>query len=169
MTTSIQAQGHGTPAIIKYQVASGTNGGSTAVGVVTRPLNVVQSDIDDIITLTSNQIVIKESGLYKIGFSAATCIVADGTHISSAVDYLHNVTTGVDMVIGMPVVNTYTSSNDLTLTRSCNVSGIVTLAADDVIELRNKSSRASANVGLGSPASLSIDEVYATVEIQRLA
>lgn len=131
------------------------NGGTSVVGVQTRPLNTVQVNTITGASLAANQITLP-AGTYRISGSAP-CYRGDG-HIA----YLYNVTDGADAILGTAE---YATNGIQPQTRSF-LSGVLTINAPKVFELRHFITTALALQGLGKAAGGAFAvQVYAHIEI----
>jgi len=140
--------------------SSGVGGGSfTSGSFVTRVLNTVQ--IDQIgITLSSNQFILP-AGTYVINASAPA--VAVNFHKTA----LYNVTDAAYTFYG---TSEYTSSSSSYATTRSHCNGVFTIAGTKTFELRHRCSTTNAGTGaLGNPNSFGVSEIYAEVQLCRIA
>lgn len=136
---------------------SGTQGGASSAGTQTRTLNTTVANNITGCSLASNQITLAAGDYYIL--ARAPALRSNGHKIS-----LYNTSTSTTVLTGS---NGYTSSGDTTQTNS-TLSGVVTVAATHVFELRHYIAAAAATNGLGVATSSGAVEVYAEIVIWRL-
>lgn len=144
-------------AIYEEQQPSGTNGGISSSGVQTRVLNTEVSDINNIATLSSNQITISNAGTYLIEFEAQ-CFGGDQHQA-----ILYDITNSAEIKRGRSLyaVSVYVSEN--TSSGRC----VLVLTASRTLELRHFITTARVLDGLGTAVSNGT-EVYSRVTITQL-
>lgn len=142
--------------LIRDEKPSGTNGGSSAVGVQTRDLNTVDSNTIPGASLAANQITLP-AGTYRIRAQAPSLV-------NSSKAYFYNVTTTLNQLVGTSVNGISGVATDQAQSSS-EVLGRFSIAAPCVFQLRQYCSESAASVGLGAPSSTGSIEVYSSVEI----
>lgn len=141
--------------LVRDEKASGTNGGSSVVGIQTRTLNTTSSNTISGASLSGNQVTLP-AGTYRVTGSAPA-------FSNSSKSFLYNVTDAANQLIGWSVNGISGSASDQAESRSF-VRGRFTITGPKVFELRHYISEAIATIGLGAPTSQGT-EVYAELEI----
>lgn len=143
-------------AIYEEQQTSGVNGGSSVSGNQTRAINTEVSDINNIATLSGNQITISAAGTYEIQFWA-TCFVGQQNQA-----YLYDITNSAALQRGR---SSYTNA---AVDSVSNGNMVIVLVSARVIELRHYITAARSLDGLGTAVSQGT-EVYSNVTIRKIA
>ncbi|MEP6826457.1 MAG: hypothetical protein ABJA10_00115 [Aestuariivirga sp.] len=141
--------------IIEDQKTSGTNGGGSISGIQTRVLNTVVQNNGNLASLSSNQITL----------SAGTYLVTAKAQANSSGSQrlaLYNVTDAVVALAGLSSFSVTSNTMEATL------SGILTITAAKVFELRHFTSTSVGTTGLGSAVSNFGVEIYSRIEITKL-
>ena len=142
---------------VRDEKTSGTGaGGFTSGSFVTRTLNTVVTNEISGASLSSNQITLP-AGTYYIHASAPSWLVIRNKA------KLRNTTDSTDTLIGTSELN-----NADAVVRSF-VIGRFTIAAQKVFELQHTCDTTSATNGLGKETSLGLTEIYADVQIWKVA
>lgn len=137
---------------IRDQKTSGTAGGSSISGNQTRTLNTEVADTGGNATLSANQITLA-AGTYRVRARAPALNV--GAHKLR----LRNITAGTTLLVG---ASGYTQS--INEVADSLLSGRITVAASQVLELQQYTGLVQASTGLGSASSTGEVEVYAEIE-----
>lgn len=144
-------------ALIQDQKASGTDGGTFTSGAwQVRDLNTEVIDSDNIVTLAANQFTL-QAGTYRIRAVG----VASQVYLHKLA--LYNVTDIAYTCYGM---------NAWAYGSSGNMSELViefTIAGTKVFELHHRCSNTIATTGFGNACSFGVSEIYAQVEIWKVA
>lgn len=143
--------------LVQDQKASGTQGGSSSAGTVTRTLNTVVLNTITGASLASNQITLP-AGTYDIW---ATAPAVSSNHHRT---HLYNIT---DAAIELLGTSQSTASAD-TVSTLGPTTGQITIAGTKVFELRHFIQTAKATFGLGVRTQDSNVEVYAEVFIRKV-
>lgn len=151
------AAGGGSVAVIADQKTSGTNGGSSSVGVQVRDLNTEVSDPDGIVSISSNQFTL-EVGEYFIQAFTPSYLSNHARAI------IYNATDSTTIARG-PV--DYASAGNVGNSIS-PVSAIVTIGSAKAFEIRQYISTATATNGLGVQSGDGNPEIYTEVNIHKL-
>jgi hypothetical protein len=145
---------------VRDEKTSGTNGGTfTSGSFQTRTLNTSVTNEISGASLSSNQIILP-SGTYFIIASAAAY------QVDSHKVKLRNITDSSDVLIGTSerIASAITDSQ----TRSF-VIGRFTISAQKTFELQHRCATTSSTFGFGCNAAYSVVEVYADVQIWKVA
>lgn len=134
--------------------ASGTNGGSSVVGIQTRTLNTIETNAGDIVTLASNTFTLRP-GSYKVR------VEVPGYYVDRHRAILRNVTSSV-RVRGRSTIAA-SGFSDALLTH------VFTLTANADFQVQQYCETAVASTGLGvQVGEADISEIYTQVEIWRI-
>ena len=139
---------------VRHELASGTNGGDSVVGINTQSINTVMTNEITGASLSSNQITLP-SGTYYIDCD----IASNGA--SKSQGYLYNVTDSSNEVIG-------NSGHANTGSPSILIKSRFTISAQKVFEIRFNAESAKTGTGLGAASSVTT-EVYTDVKIWKVA
>ena len=151
--------GNGGTLIVRDEKANTTNGGTFTSGAFrTRVLNTVSTNTITGASLATNQITLP-SGTYLI--QAVAPAYATSQHLA----ILYNITDSANTIIGT-VEYAYTTG---VVATSSNVTGVFTITAQKVFELRHAAFATSATYGFGVAGSFGVVEVYAQVAIFKLS
>ena len=145
---------------VRDEKANNTSGGTfTSGSFQTRTLNTVVTNEISGSSLSSNQITLP-SGTYYIHASAG------GNYVDRHKAKLRNITDSTDTIIG---TNERSGRDSITeyLTRSF-VIGRFTISAQKTFELQHRAETSDGN-GFGNPCNFSVTEVYADVQIWKVA
>lgn len=143
--------------LLQHQLASGTDGGSAAAGVNTRPLNTTAANTIAGASLTANQFTLP-AGTFELDGIAA----AYASNVNKA--YFYNVTSSLTyMGINQRAASTGGSGS---LSRA---QAFVVLAAPAVFELRHEYQSSAPTNGLGVAQGSGSIEVYAIVSVKQRA
>jgi hypothetical protein len=148
-------------AIIRYQVASNTNGGTTTTNNwVTRPLNTETYDPDGIVSIASNQFTLA-AGSYEIDAYAQALGNSGATSLHKM--RLQNITAATTLDYSASVM-LFNTQGPIPLRTA------VTIAGSTVFEFQHRTNDGRANVGMGLPFNVaSVDEIYLEAVIRRFA
>jgi hypothetical protein len=143
-------------ALITDQKTNGTNGGTFTSGAWrTRDLNTILSDVDGIVSVSSNQFTL-QAGTYMF------FIVVPAVEVDFVKAGLYNVSDSQFSLLSEPQFTnagaTYASINNIVL-------GKITIASQKIFEVRQYCSTSKATYGFGRTASLPEVEYYTRVEI----
>ena len=142
-------------AIVRDEKGSATNGGDFSAGAWRkRDLN-TKLDPDNLVTVTSNNIVINVAGIYYVAASAPATEV-----------YYHNVRllrNGVEIALGENA--DCIAAHVVTRSR---VSWVGSLAVNDVLTLEHKSYQTKLTYGFGYASTITSTNIYSVVELFRL-
>lgn len=142
-------------AVIQDEKSSGTDGGTFTNGAWrTRTLNTVQTDVDSILSLASNQFTL-QAGSYFIDASAPAYTVRE--HRAK----LFNVTDSTDDLLG---TSEHSFNSNSTPSRA---RGRITIASAKVFEIQHQCTDTVSTNGFGVAAGFGIAEIYTVVEIWR--
>lgn len=142
---------------VSHTLSVGTGGGTALSGAWrTRPLNTIDNDDDGISTLSSN----------AIGLPAGTYRINSQSHHSNSQNTSTRLKRVSDSAILAQSVNAFIafSTTDVSV-----ISDEFTLSSTDEILLEYRVSSSLANTGLGNPLNFATDEIYAVVEIWKIA
>lgn len=152
-------------AILTQDFSSGTDGGTTASGVwTTRILNTELVDLNNIVTLTSNQFTLP-AGTYLIEFDQIFA-----SHVNVEMQFrsrIRNITDGVTVALGL------TTRLHLTSGLSANVNspgrGIFTITSPKTFEIQYfAQSVLSPGLGIGAASPSGETERYVNIFIERI-
>ena len=144
---------------VRDEKSSGTQGGAfTSGSFITRTLNTVMTNEISGASLASNQITLP-AGTYFIFASAI------GLQCSSHTAKLRNITDSSDTLIG----SVEYASSGAAVTSHSFVIGRFTIASQKVFELQHRCGSTQATNGFGNAAGFSVVEVYADVQIWKVA
>lgn len=137
---------------------SGTAGGTTINGIQTRNLNTIATNAGDIISLASNQFVLR-AGTYRI-FASAPAYRCDAHRI-----FLWNVSDSARTLNG----KSSSAANTDNVQSLAVLNGVFTISANKTFEIRHYTTVSIATFGLGIAAGeASQSEIYTEVELWRL-
>lgn len=140
--------------IIKDVKTAGTNGGTfTADAWQTRTLNTIDGLVN-FLTLSSNQFTL-DAGTYTILVRAPACDVQN--HQSR----LKNITDNTE-IMGM---NSFSSNGNMTVS---DIYTILTLTTQKTYEVQHICSKSSSGIGFGRATGFNSEEVYTTINIQKM-
>ena len=143
---------------VRDEKASGTGGGAFTSGAFrTRTLNTVVTNEISGASLSSNQIILP-SGTY---FIQALC---PAEYVDAHKAKLRNITDSTDTLIGRTARAASTSVNSTI----SSVIGRFTITAQKTFELQHRSENTYSD-GFGNASSFSLTEVYADVQIWKVA
>jgi len=147
-------------AYIKDVKPSGTAGGTFTAGAwQTRDLNTLEGDTE-FISLSANQVTLS-SGKYKISASAP-CFRGSQNKIK-----LRNITNSTDDIIGgSSFAPNDTSFNGFSRSE---MEGVIEISSNTTFEIQHRCSSTRASDGFGIASSFSVDEIYATLVIEKIA
>jgi len=146
---------------IEDQKASGTSGGDSVAGAWTqRVLNTVLLNSISGASLASNRITLP-AGTYFVEASAP--VHRGDNHKLKLYNYTDS--TDIPNLMGS---SEQAAAADNSTTRSF-VKGVFTLATQKTVELRHRVATAVATYGFGVASSMSVIEVYAQIEIRKIA
>jgi hypothetical protein len=141
---------------VRDEKSSGTAGGTATSGSFdTRTLNTVVTNEISGASLTSNQIILP-TGTYYIHASAPAY------NVNSSRIKLRNITDSSDTIIG-------STENATTSTVHSFAIGRFTIAAQKTFELQHRVQSSNNTEGLGVLSNFSVTEVYADVQIWKVA
>jgi hypothetical protein len=142
---------------VTEEKASGAIGNNSIAGTQTRTLNTVKANTIGGASLASNQVTLP-IGTYKYRGSVPSY------NTGGNAGFLYNVTTSAYIGIG-------TSENTGSATGSTRslLSGIITLTAATVLEVRHFTTNVGPNYGLGYPATSGQVEVYTEILFEKVA
>jgi hypothetical protein len=141
---------------VQDQKSSGTNAGSSAVGMNDRTLNTVTHNTMTGASLASNQVTLA-AGTYRVqGWTSASAV-------NQFQSNLYNVTDSTVVLVGS---SSYTGSADSQSDQSI-IDGRFTLAATKTLKLRTYCAAVAANTGLGFPSTSGQIEVYSSLTFTR--
>jgi hypothetical protein len=144
---------------VRDEKASGTNGGGfTSGSFQTRTLNTSVTNEISGASLSSNQITLP-AGTYYIHATAPAN--APNNHKTK----LRNITDSSDVLIG----TTEYMSNSINGMSSSSVVGRFTIASQKTFEIQHRCETTVGTNGFGIPSSYSVVEVYADVQIWKVA
>lgn len=144
---------------IQDQKSSGTEGGTFTSGSwQTRVLNTALTNEIPDAGLASNQITLP-AGTYEVDAWAVAY------NVSSHVLKLYDTTGAADLLVG----KVQFSGSPSNVSDTASVRGRITLAVESVLELRHRCSATVATSGLGKAATFGVVEVYADIQIRRVA
>lgn len=143
--------------VIERQAAN-TNGGTFTTGADrTRTLNLIDSDVAGLASLSSNQLTLP-AGTYEF------CISAPAVGVAANQAWLYNVTDGVIQKEGTSEYGAAAADGP---TRSW-ITGRMTLSGPKTFEVRHRCTSTRASVGLGNPANFTTFEVYTVAEFHKI-
>ncbi len=146
-------------AVIVDQKTAGTDGGSSSTGsYLTRDLNTEQSDIDGIVSISSNQFTL-QAGTYVI-VASAPCYAGQRNKIR-----LRNITDSSTAIVGSSEYGDAGSAHQVRST----LYGVIVIAGAKAFEIQHQVQRAQATLGFGVSSSLTEVEIYTIVEIIKIA
>lgn len=154
--------------LARDEKAVGTGGGSSVLGANTRALTTASANTITGASVTANQVTLP-AGVYEFRGQAT---VEDGLQNFL---YLYNVTDAIIVTRGPGVYSRPAQFTDNTSTTNIasypTVYGTVTITSTKVFELRHYVSVAGASLGrqVGAAGGLSTSEIYATLEIWKIA
>ena len=144
-------------AIIADVKPARTAGGTFTSGSFrTRDLQTVISDVDNIVSISSNQFTL-QSGTYTINWSAP------GRRVGLHKSILYDITSGSDVLVGTPE----DSINDEGGNTKSQGSAVLLLTSASVFEIRHRCEITHVVSGFGGFADFDEDEIYTTVEITK--
>lgn len=151
---------------LEHNEANNTNGGSTVATTYTRRKLAEIVDPDGIVTVDTvtniGRFTLATPGTYEFAFSGT--IGGNGSGVPKGHHRIRNITDGADVAYSTSCSGVSTGENN-----SGFGSGRVVIAGSKDFELQYWHSAAIANVGLGNPLNTGQTEVYAVVEIIRVA
>lgn len=139
--------------------ASGTAGGTSAVGIQTRTLNTIVDTTGIVTSLSANQFTLPRGRYYIEAGAPALASNPVKTRI-------RNITDGTTALVGSAGYSN--SAGNYTIER-CPIAGEITITASKVFELQQYISVALATNGLGIPTTTGESEVYSIVKITKIA
>jgi hypothetical protein len=143
---------------VRDEKASGTSGGTFTIGDWrTRTLNTVMTNEISGASLSSNQITLP-SGTYYID------AILPAYNIENHKGKLRNVTDSSDVLIG-----TSEYAQAIGIGNSTSIRGRFTISAQKTFELQHRSGGTQATNGFGTASGFSVVEVYADVQIWKVA
>jgi hypothetical protein len=144
---------------VRDEKSNGTNAGTfTSGSFQTRTLNTVMTNEISGASLSSNQIILP-SGTYYIDGIAPVYAVEN--HKLK----LRNITDSSDVLIG---ISNYASSSGF-VGNNAHLTGRFTIASQKTFEIQHRSSSTTNSNGFGTSASMSVIEVYADIQIWKVA
>lgn len=143
--------------LLQHQLASGTDGGSGAAGVNTRPLNTTVTNTITGASLTANQFTLP-AGTFELDGIAA----AYASNVNKA--YFYNVTSSLSYMGVNQRAASPGGSGSLSRAQA-----FVVLAAPAVFELRHEYQTAAPTNGFGVAIGSGSSEVYAIVSVKQKA
>jgi len=144
---------------VRDEKSNGTNAGTfTSGSFQTRTLNTVMTNEISGASLSSNQIILP-SGTYYIDGIAPVYAVEN--HKLK----LRNITDSSDVLIG---ISNYASSSGF-VGNNAHLTGRFTIASQKTFEIQHRSSSTTSSNGFGTSASMSVIEVYADIQIWKVA
>ena len=144
---------------VRDEKASGSGGGTLTLGAWrTRTLNTVMTNEISGASLTSNQIILP-SGTYYIHASSPSA------YVNETKAKLRNITDSTDVLIGQSL---YSDNASAVIFTPSMVIGRFTIASQKTFELQHRSA-ATYGSGFGLASSFSVAEVYADVQIWKVA
>lgn len=147
-------------AFISDQKAAGTEGGGFTSGAFqTRDLNTLV-DPFGIVSLSSNQFTL-QAGTYRVRAKAPA--YSDAGSIDRHQCKIRNVTDSTDTLIGSSEYN-----GDGGNTTSSFVEGLIVITSAKTFALQHRCGTTQATFGFGLASNFGVNEVYATVEIEKL-
>ena len=160
------SRGNGMPIGIPYnyillqdQQTSGTQGGTFSSGSwITRVLNTEVTDTGGYCTLSSNQFTLA-AGTYEI-FARAPGVACD-SHKAR----LQNITDGSTTLLGS---SAYSNASSTVMSDSL-LNGRFTITSSKTFELQHRCSSTRATQGLGQSSAFGVSEIYAQVELRKVA
>ena len=144
---------------VRDEKASGSGGGTLTLGAWrTRTLNTVMTNEISGASLTSNQIILP-SGTYYIQASSPSA------YVNETKAKLRNITDSTDVLIGQSL---YSDNASGVIFTPSMVIGRFTITSQKTFELQHRSA-ATYGSGFGIASSFSVVEVYADVQIWKVA
>lgn len=150
---------------LSHTLAANTAGGTFTTGTQTRPINLKNSDVSGIVTLSSNEMTL-QSGTYRAR-AWSGCYAVDAHQA-----FLYNVTDAVvqNDVGGNPIVgSSETALSTSSHTANSRFEGEFTIASAKAFTIRHTASSTRATDGFGRPANLGNSECYAVIEFWKVA
>lgn len=144
---------------LSHSVGSGTSSGTFTSGAWrTRTLNTEDHDADSIVTLSSNQFTLA-AGTYRV-MSFAMAYLVEGHTLK-----IRNITDSTDPIIGLPGFHSSSVSSSI----PAIAAGELVIAGTKTFELQHYCDLTRSTDGFGKANTHGVNEVYAQVEIWKVA